>query len=184
VLNHMYNRFSYWHGTKENLTLLHEIIQVNFFAYVHLASHALPALQRSGGNIIVLSSVAGRIPSPALASYAASKFALEGFFSSLRIELQWRNSGVSVTVCSVGLVGTDQAINSMTEFGLEKVLDLMKPANASDVAFDIVRAGSLRQTEVKTPYFEVQSSLLLNKFAPSLAEWLMSYMMKLSESEK
>jgi len=170
VLNHMTNRLGFWLGSKQNLTYLSDVIQTNFIAYVHLASHAMSALERSGGSIIVMSSVAGRVSSPVVASYSSSKFALEGFFSALRLELQWRNTGVGVTMCSVGFVGTETALHDLKEFGLDAFLKYMKPARATDVALDIVRGGALRHREVKTPYMEVQLLLLLNKFAPSVNE--------------
>ncbi len=60
VLNHIINiDMGMWDGSSFNLTLLQAILDVNFKAYVHLASHALPALEASGGRIIVMSSLAG-----------------------------------------------------------------------------------------------------------------------------
>ena len=60
VLNHILNiDMGEWQGSSLNLTLLQSILDVNFNAYVHLASHALPALEKSGGSIIIMSSLAG-----------------------------------------------------------------------------------------------------------------------------
>ena len=42
---------------------------------------------------------------PFVAPYVASKFALDGFFSTLRQELKLRNCDISVTLCVIGLVG-------------------------------------------------------------------------------
>ena len=47
----------------------------------------------------------GKVPTPFLASYCASKHALEGFFGSLREELTMSNIDVAITVCTVGNMG-------------------------------------------------------------------------------
>ena len=48
-----------WLSTAENMTYLEEVINVNFMAYVRLASNAMKLLQKSSGSIVVLSSVVG-----------------------------------------------------------------------------------------------------------------------------
>ena len=47
-------------GTTENLTDLHKTMDVNFYAYMMTASHALPALKKSRGSILVLDSSMGK----------------------------------------------------------------------------------------------------------------------------
>ncbi len=42
---------------------------------------------------------------PYVTAYAASKFAIDGFFGALRQELKIRRVDVSVTVCIIGLIG-------------------------------------------------------------------------------
>ena len=49
-----------WLSTAENMTYLEKTVNVNFMAYVRLASSAMKLLQRSNGSIVVLSSVAGK----------------------------------------------------------------------------------------------------------------------------
>ena len=49
---------------------------------------------------------AGKVTMPRAASYCASKFALDGFFSSMRQELQSDNLPVTITVCNLGSVRT------------------------------------------------------------------------------
>ena len=62
VLNHILNiDMGQWRGSSLNLTLLQSILDVNFKAYVHLASYALPALEKSSGSIIIMSSLAGEL---------------------------------------------------------------------------------------------------------------------------
>lgn len=53
---------------------------------------------------------AGKIAFPLLTSYSASKFALDGFFSSLRLENKMTGVNVSITLCVLGLIDTGEAM--------------------------------------------------------------------------
>ena len=41
------------------------------------------------------------------APYCASKFALDGFFSTLRLEMKSQQEPVSITLCNIGAIGVD-----------------------------------------------------------------------------
>lgn len=51
--------------------------------------------------------------SPFAVPYTATKFALNGFFGSLRHELAMKNSNVSVSICTLGLIDTDSAMQKV-----------------------------------------------------------------------
>jgi NAD(P)-dependent dehydrogenase (short-subunit alcohol dehydrogenase family) len=77
-------------GFAEDITLeeLRRQFETNFFGTVSLTKAVLPVMRRQGaGRILMLSSISGRSASPALSSYASSKFALEGYTESLRMEM-------------------------------------------------------------------------------------------------
>src|SRR6478672_453026 len=59
---------------------------VNVVGAVALTLALLPALKAVGGHVVFINSGAGRTPSPGLASYSASKFALRAFADSLRAD--------------------------------------------------------------------------------------------------
>jgi len=60
VLNHIADvSMGRWQSTAENITYLENVMNVNFLAYVRLASSAMELLRRSSGSIVVVSSVAG-----------------------------------------------------------------------------------------------------------------------------
>uniref|UniRef100_A0A803VK33 Hydroxysteroid 11-beta-dehydrogenase 1-like protein n=1 Tax=Ficedula albicollis TaxID=59894 RepID=A0A803VK33_FICAL len=108
VLNHIgTNRFQEWTGDVDYTRWL---LQVNFLSYVALATAALPTLEKNRGALVVVSSLTGRMPTPFTTSYSATKFALDGFFSSLRHELIMQKRDVSVTLCILGLIDTDSAL--------------------------------------------------------------------------
>lgn len=82
--------------------VLERLVRVNYLGAAWLAWHALPALKRSRGRIVAVSSLAGLTGVPTRTGYAASKHAMFGFFDSLRIELA--GSGVSVTMVAPDFV--------------------------------------------------------------------------------
>ena len=61
-------------------------MEVNVLGAVGLTLPLLPALRAARGQVIFVNSGAGRNPSPGLASYAASKFALLAFADALRAD--------------------------------------------------------------------------------------------------
>jgi NAD(P)-dependent dehydrogenase (short-subunit alcohol dehydrogenase family) len=66
---------------------LHAQMDANFFGAVRLSLAVLPLMRAQGsGRMIHLSSVGGEVALPFNSAYAASKFALEGYFESVRYE--------------------------------------------------------------------------------------------------
>ena len=62
VLNHVhFPAFGEWVGSSDNLTLHNKLMDVNYNSYVYLASYFLPHLEKTAGQIIVLSSTSGRV---------------------------------------------------------------------------------------------------------------------------
>lgn len=73
--------------TLPNLDIIHDTMETNYFGPIYCVHAALPHLKNSRGLITVISSVQAKIGVPLHSGYAASKHALNGFFDSLRIEL-------------------------------------------------------------------------------------------------
>ena len=80
-------------------------LEVNVVGQVAVTQAFLPLIRRARGRVVNISSVGGRVASPALGAYAASKFAIEALSDSLRMELhQW---GIHVSVIEPGSFGTE-----------------------------------------------------------------------------
>lgn len=63
-------------------------METNFFGTLNVVRAVLPYMKtQKSGKIINLSSIGGLMAIPYNSAYSASKFALEGFFESLRFEL-------------------------------------------------------------------------------------------------
>ena len=78
----------------------------NFFGAAAVTRAFLPQFRRQGsGHIVMLSSISGRMGFPGIGSYAASKFALEGWTETLRLEL--KPLGIQVVLVEPGSFETD-----------------------------------------------------------------------------
>lgn len=81
-------------------------LETNFFSHVAMTKAVIPAMRKQrSGHIIMVSSIAGRVANPMTGSYSSSKFALEGFSESLRVEL--RALGIRVVLVEPGAFETD-----------------------------------------------------------------------------
>ena len=70
-----------------NVDLEKKLMDINFFAHIAMTKSVYTLLKESEGQIVMVSSVAGLYGSPLMSPYAASKFAMQGYFESLRTEL-------------------------------------------------------------------------------------------------
>jgi NAD(P)-dependent dehydrogenase (short-subunit alcohol dehydrogenase family) len=80
--------------------------ETNFFGPVALTKAVLPVMRRQkSGHIIMISSIGGLAGAATVSSYAASKFALEGWSEALRLELN--ALGIKVVLIEPGAFQTD-----------------------------------------------------------------------------
>lgn len=81
-------------------------LETNVVAPLRLARLVLPGMRERGeGRIVNVSSVAGRLSTPLMGWYCASKHALEAVSDALRIEVE--PDGVRVVLVEPGMFGTD-----------------------------------------------------------------------------
>jgi short-subunit dehydrogenase len=101
-----------------DLHLFKQVLDVNLYGALHCTYYALPHLKQTHGRLVNISSLGGRVAIPHNTAYIASKFALEGFSESLRMEVQ--ADGVSVTVISPYWVITEFHEHYMDKDGQAK----------------------------------------------------------------
>jgi len=90
-------------GLVERLTRksLREQFETNVFGNIDLLTHLIPAMRAARrGRIVFNSSVLGTVAIRDYGAYVASKFAVEGFADTLRLEL--RDSGIHVSLIEPG----------------------------------------------------------------------------------
>ncbi|PHN53760.1 short-chain dehydrogenase [Pseudomonas syringae] len=95
--------------------------ETNFWGTVKVTNAVLPYMRRQkNGQIITVSSMVGLIGPPNLSYYAASKHAVEGYFKSLRFELNQFN--INVSVIEPGWFNTNLGSNAHSATG-SKIAD-------------------------------------------------------------
>jgi dehydrogenase/reductase SDR family protein 7B len=100
-----------------SLAVDERVMQINFLAGAALAKALIPGMvaQLDGGRLIWISSVQGLVGIPDRSSYAASKFAVQGYTESIRAEL--KSSGIAVHTVSPGYIRTNLSNSALTGDG-------------------------------------------------------------------
>lgn len=92
------------------------LMNVNFLSGAAISKEIAPSMvERKSGRIVWISSLQGKIGTPFRTSYAASKFAVQGYCEALRSELA--SSGVKVHCVSPGYINTNLSKNAATGDG-------------------------------------------------------------------
>lgn len=91
------------------------VMTVNVVGAAALTLALLPALRAVRGHVVFINSGAGRTPSPGLAAYSASKFALRGFADALRVD----EPTLRVTTVYPGRIDTDMQRDLVAYEGAE-----------------------------------------------------------------
>jgi NAD(P)-dependent dehydrogenase (short-subunit alcohol dehydrogenase family) len=87
-----------------DLAAMEQVVRVNFLGTLYATHFALPHVKKSRGSLVAMSSLTGLRGIPSYALYGATKFAVQGLYDSLRLELG--RDGVHVGVVSPGFVDT------------------------------------------------------------------------------
>jgi len=88
-----------------DLNVIRHLMDVNFWGTVYCTKSALPYLIESKGSVVGVSSVAGFKGLPGRTGYSASKFAIQGFLETLRIEN--RKTGLHVLIACPGFTSSN-----------------------------------------------------------------------------
>ncbi|XP_005987758.1 11-beta-hydroxysteroid dehydrogenase 1 [Latimeria chalumnae] len=166
ILNHIgHHKYGYFSG---NIDEIRKLIEVNFLSYATMTVAALPMLEKSNGSIVAVSSLAGKIGVPFVIPYASTKFALDGFFSSLRLELALQNSNVSISLCILSYINTDAAVKSISHVVNQT------PAPKEECALEIIKGAALRKREIYYEYALAKFLTLLRTWAPEFVDYGLS----------
>jgi NAD(P)-dependent dehydrogenase (short-subunit alcohol dehydrogenase family) len=147
-------------GKVEELGLVHwdAVIDVNLRGVVHGVHAAYPLMLDQGfGHIVNTASLAGLVPGPMLAPYAAAKHAVVGLSLALRAEAAGR--GVRVSVVCPGFVDTPllgrvnqnlpQTETGMNAAALARLTGKLYDAEA--LAQDVLRGIARNQAVIVAP---------------------------------
>lgn len=96
-----------------------KVMQINFLSGASLCHALVPSMMAAaasgGGKVIWISSVQGLVGIPSRTSYAASKFAVQGYCEALRAEVA--SSQVTVHCVSPGYIRTNLSKSALTGDG-------------------------------------------------------------------
>jgi short-subunit dehydrogenase len=155
-----------------DLDVLKTLMDVNFWGTVYCTKHALPQILKTKGSIVGVSSIAGYKGLPGRTGYSASKFAMNGFLDSLRVETL--KTGLHVMTACPGFTASNIRNTALAKDGSqqgESSLDEQKMMSSDEVARRIADGVENRsRTIIMTGQGKL--TVFLSKFLPSLLDKL------------
>ena len=161
-----------------DLSVLHRLMDVNFWGTVYCSKYALPYLQQSKGSLVGISSVAGLHGLPGRTGYSASKYAMTGLLETIRIENL--KKGLHVMVACPGFTASNVRFSALVADGSQQGAtprEEGKMMTAEQVA-RIVARGIAKRKRLCLMEAEGRATHFVKKFAPRLLDkifyWVMS----------
>ena len=149
-----------------------KLMEVNFFGSVHLSKAVLPLMLPSGkGNIVGMSSAAGKFGFPLRSYYSASKHALHGFYEALGLEL--KDTDIHTTMVCPGRIKTDISKNALKGDGDAHAE--MDPGQANGVDVDICARKIKRAVARNKAEVYIGGSEILMIYFKRYAPWLFRF---------
>jgi short-subunit dehydrogenase len=156
-----------------------KVMEVNFFGTINLTKAVAKKMQeQKSGKLVVISSIMGKYGLPLYSTYSASKFALYGYFESLRQELYTDN--VKVLIVSPGFINTDVSTKLLMENGKEygvKSESQDKGMSPADCARGIIKAIKGNRDHKYVGGYEI-FSVYVKQYFPKIFYRLMRKMTK------
>ncbi|MFC0445186.1 SDR family oxidoreductase [Pseudidiomarina halophila] len=153
-----------------DMQVYRQLMEIDYFAVIALTKLVLPRMvERRSGQIVTVSSVAGKVGTKLRSGYNGAKFGVIGFMDSLRAEMH--EHGLVVTSILPGFINTQVAHNSLTGDG--SALGHEDPDNAGGISAEECARRSLQAIAAQKAEVVVGSGLsklapLLQRFAPGL----------------
>ena len=124
----------------QDVSELRRVMDINYIGTVNICQAVVPGMrERGAGTVVLFASVAGWLPSPGLAAYSASKFAVVCYAEALSLELA--DTGVRlIAICPPhvetpfldGIRAVDPGVLGGTNgVAPERVVDAMEKAVAN-----------------------------------------------------
>ena len=129
-----------------DLSVLHRLMDTNFWGAVYCTKYALPYIQKSQGSIVGISSVAGFHGLPGRTGYSSSKYAMHGLLETIRVENLKKH--VHVLIVAPGFTASNVRFSALTADGSQQGASPReegKMMTADEAARRIVRAVAKRK---------------------------------------
>ncbi|MFA5647873.1 MAG: SDR family oxidoreductase [Bacteroidales bacterium] len=146
-----------------------KILEIDFFSYVILTKAVIPGMiAQKSGYIAATSSISGKFGFPYRSAYAAAKHAIQGYFETLRIELQ--PFGISVTIAYPGRINTNISFSAVKSDG--SAHGQMDAGQANGIPAEKCAKQYIKAIEKRKPEKLIGSKELLMVHIKRLCPWL------------
>jgi short-subunit dehydrogenase len=154
-----------------DLSVLHTLMNVNFWGTVYCTKYALPYLVANKGSVVGVSSVAGFHGLPGRTGYSASKFAMHGFLETIRIEYLKR--GLHVMVIAPGFTSTEIRMHALMATGKEQGFSPKDEKNlmSPEYVAKWVLKGIRKKKRNKILTWEGRFTALFQRIIPDFVDW-------------
>ncbi len=153
-----------------DLNVIKRLMDINFWGTVYCSKYALPYLLKTKGSLVGVASIAGLKGLPGRTGYSASKFAMNGFMETIRIENL--KKGLHVLMAFPGFTASNIRNTALAADGSqqgESPRDEDKMMSAEEVAKHIYNAILKRKNRL---ILTTQGKLtfLINKLFPNFLD--------------
>ena len=153
-----------------DLEVIRKLMNTNFWGTVYCSKYALPYLLETKGSLVGISSVAGYKGLPGRTGYSASKFAMQGFLETIRIENM--KKGLHVLIACPGFTASNIRNVALSKDGSvqgETPLDENKLMPAQTVATRVIKSIEKRKDRLILTT-QGKMTVFLNKFFPKFMD--------------
>ncbi|MDR6940722.1 SDR family oxidoreductase [Mucilaginibacter pocheonensis] len=153
-----------------DLKVLKNLMDVNFWGTVYCTKYALPEIIKTKGSIVGVSSIAGYKGLPGRTGYSASKFAMNGFLDSLRVENL--KTGVHVLTACPGFTASNIRNTALAKDGSQQGESSMDEAKmmTSDEVAQIIADGIENRSRTLIMTGQGKLTVALSKFLPAFLD--------------
>ena len=155
-----------------DLSVLHRLMDVNFWGTVYCSKYALPYLLLQRGSLVAVSSVAGFHGLPGRTGYSASKFAIHGFLETIRIENL--KKGLHVMIIAPGFTASEIRKRALIHDGSEQGESPLKENNLKTPEYVAkwVLKGIRKKKRNKLITLDGKLTALLQRITPGFVDWV------------
>ncbi len=165
-----------------DVSVLHRLMDVNFWGTVYCTKYALPYLIENKGSLVAVSSVAGFHGLPGRTGYSASKFAIHGLMETIRIENL--RKGLHVMVIAPGFTTSEVRFHALTADGSEQG-ESPRDERSMDTPEHVARwviKGIRKKKRNKLLTLEGKMTAFFQRIIPAFVDWV--YYLAMSKEAK
>ena len=153
-----------------DLTVIKQLMAINFWGTIYCTKYAINEILKNKGTIVGVSSIAGYQGLPGRTGYSASKFAMNGFLSALRVENL--KKGIHVMVVCPGYTESNIRHAALTKEGKPQGDTPLNERNlmSAEAVADAMVDGVVKRKRTIILTTQGKLTVLLGKFFPAFID--------------